>query len=62
MVKAKQEYDGLISQYRELMEQRYPEKKEARLKETLFQAYMESDRSLQETLAFFSGRQYDDIL
>ncbi len=60
MVKAKQQYDALISQYTVLMEQRYPEKKEARLKETLFQAYMKSDRSLEETLAFLSG--YDDDL
>ena len=39
MAKAKNAYDSLTSQYRELLELRYPEKKEERVNEDLYRAY-----------------------
>lgn len=59
MAKAKNTYDSLVSQYRELLELRYPEKKEERVKEALYQAYCESSRSLEDILAFMESDRDD---
>lgn len=53
--KAKSEYDALVEQLLELVEQRYPERKEEHLKETLYNAYRKSDWSLEEVLSFLDG-------
>lgn len=55
MAKAKQQYDELVSQYRELLELRYPERKEERVKDALYKAYCESNRPLEEILAFMEN-------
>lgn len=55
MAKAKQQYDALTSQYRELLELRYPERKEERVKDTLYRAFCESDKTLEEILAYMAG-------
>ena len=55
LVKAKNTYDSLTAQYRELLELRYPEKKEERVKEALYRAYSRSNRSLEEILAFMES-------
>ena len=60
MVAAKQKYDALITQYAELFEKRHPEKKEERVKETLYQAYQNSPRSLDQILAYMAGDEEDD--
>ncbi len=52
---AKHKYDELVSQYSELYEKRHPEKKADRIKETLYQAYINSDRSLDQILAYMAG-------
>ena len=59
IVEVKHNYDELISQHIELSELRYPEKKQERIKETLYNAYCKSDRSLDEILAFMAG-EYDE--
>ena len=56
---AKHEYDELVSQYVELQEKRYPEKREERIKETLFQAYQNSNLSLDQILAYMAGEEDD---
>lgn len=60
MYKAKQQYDSLVFQYTELLELRHPEKKEERIKETLYAAYQKSYHSLEEILAYMAGEDNDD--
>ncbi len=57
MIEAKHKYDALVSQYAELQEKRYPEKTEAHIKETLYQAYQNSNRSLDQILAYMAGEE-----
>lgn len=54
LVKAIKQYDDLISQYAELQERQRPELKEERLKDTLFEAYRKSNRTLEEILAYMA--------
>lgn len=60
LFEAKDKYDELLSKYHELYEKRHPEKREERIKETLFQAYRESDRSLDQILSFMAGEDDDE--
>ena len=60
IVDAKHKYDELIDKYAELYEKRHPEKKEERIKETLYHAYQKSDRSMEEILAFMSVVEEDE--
>ncbi len=55
VIDAKHKYEALVSQYVELLDKRHPEKAEERLKETLFQAYQKSPRSLEQILAYMAG-------
>lgn len=57
---AKHKYDDLLSQYSELLELRHPEKKEERIKETLYRSYLEGGRSLDQVLAYMSGEDPDE--
>ena len=41
-------YDEICEQYRDLIEKRYPERKEDRMKEMLYDAYKKSNRSLEQ--------------
>ena len=59
IVDAKHKYDNLVAQYSELYEKRHPEKKVERIKETLYQAYINSDRSLDQVLAYMTGEDDD---
>ena len=56
----KHKYDELVSQYSELLEKRHPEKKEERIKEELFNAYRNSNRSLDQILSFMAGEEWDE--
>ena len=60
IVEVKHNYDELLSQYTELFELRHPEKKQERIKETLYSAYCKSNRSLDEILAFMAGEYEED--
>ena len=60
--KAKQQYEELVSLYAELLDQRHPEQQEEQVKETLFRAYLKSERTLEEILAFMEGYDEDDFL
>lgn len=55
MHNAKKEYDSLVEQYTELFERRFPEKKEERIKDELYKAYMKDNRTLEEILTYISG-------
>ena len=52
--KAKEQYDALMEQYHDLWEKRYPEKQQEYVKETLYQAYMHSRRTLEEVLIYMA--------
>ena len=56
----KHKYDELMSKYNELFEKRHPEKREERIKEDLYKAYQNSNRSLKQILAFMAGEEYDE--
>ena len=60
MVEAKHKYDALVSQYAELLEKRYPEKTVEHIKETLYKAYQDSNRSLDQILAYMAGEDIED--
>lgn len=60
MLDAKHKYDELVSKYAELYEIRYPEKREERIKEELYQAYQNSHRSLEQILSFMSSNEWDE--
>ena len=49
-----------MSQYSELFEKRHPEKREERIKEELFKAYQNSNRSLDQILSFMAGEEWDE--
>ena len=55
IVEVKHKYEALVSEYAKLREKRHPEKKAERIKETLYQAYVNSERSLEQILAYMSG-------
>ena len=60
IVDAKHKYEDLVSQYHELYEKRHPEKREERIKEELFKAYQNSNRSLDQILSFMAGEEWDE--
>ncbi len=57
IVDAKHKYEDLVSQYHELYEKRHPEKRDERIKEELFNAYQNSNRSLDQILSFMAGEE-----
>lgn len=59
IVDAKHKYEDLVSQYSELLEKRHPEKREERIKEALFNAYKNSNRSLDQILSFMASDEWD---
>ena len=60
IVDAKHKYEELVSQYAELLEKRHPEKREERIKEELFKAYQNSNRSLDQILSFMASEHRDE--
>ena len=50
----KQQYDTLADENKELWDQRYPEKQQKYVKETLYQAYLHSQRSLKRVLIYMA--------
>ena len=49
----------MTEEHQKLLEERYPEKKSEKIKNTLYEAYSHSDRSLDDILAFMEGRDND---
>ena len=60
IVDAKHKYEDLVSQYHELYEKRHPEKRDERIKEELFNAYQNSNRSLDQILSFMASDEWDE--
>lgn len=52
----KHEYDTMTEELQQLLEERYPERKEERIKARLYDGYLHSGRSLDEIMAFMEGR------
>ena len=52
MVNVKHKYDEQVSQYAELPNKRHPEKKAECIKEALFEAYTNSERSLEQIISY----------
>ena len=52
----RREYDALTGELQQLLDERYPERKEDRIRTRLYEAYQKSDRSLDEIMAFMEGR------
>ena len=46
----RKEYDAMTEELQKLLEERYPEKKSEKIKNTLYEAYSHSDRSLMISL------------
>ena len=58
--KAKKQYDALVDEYKELWDKRHPEKQQEYVKETLYQAYLHSQRSLEEVLIYMAMPDVED--
>ncbi len=52
VVKVKHEYDALTEELSDLLTERYPERQEAYIKETLYRAYQKSSKSLEMIISF----------
>ena len=52
-------YDTLTDELQKLLDERHPERKEERVKSRLYDAYLHSERPLDEILAFMEGRDED---
>ena len=50
------EYDSMMDELHQLLDERYPERKEENIKKQLYEAYLDSNRSLDEIMAFMEGR------
>ena len=55
----RREYDTLTGELQKLLDERRPERNEERVKSRLYDAYLHSERSLDEILAFMEGRDED---
>ena len=60
MSKAKKAYDDLIDQMSELLDQRYPERKEEAIKERLYEAYRRSGKTVDFIIDFIENADDED--
>ena len=60
IIKVKHEYEDMLEQLNDLMEQRNPEKKEEAVKERLWQAYSHSTKSLDFIIDFIENSPDED--
>lgn len=60
IIKVKHEYEDMLEQLNDLMEQRNPEKKEEAVKERLWKAYSHSGKSLDFIIDFIENAPDDD--
>ena len=58
--KAKAEYDALVDQLSDLIEQRYPERREEAIKERLYQAYRGSNKTVDFIVDFIENADDED--
>lgn len=57
---AKHKYNELVSKYNELFKKRHPEKRKERIKEDMYKAYQNSNRSLKQVLSFMVVEEYNE--
>ena len=57
---AKREYDTLLEQMSELLEQRYPERREEAIKERLYEAYKRSGKTVDFIIDFIDNADDED--
>ena len=60
IIKVKHEYEDMLEQLNDLMEQRNPEKKEEAVKERLWQAYSHSTKNLVFIIDFIENAPDED--
>lgn len=52
----RREYDELTGELQKLLDERYPERKTERVKQTLYDAYIKSEKSLESVLEFMENQ------
>lgn len=57
--KIHQEYEALTEELEEVLLERHPERREERIKESLYHAFQKSSRSMEEILAFMESDEGD---
>ena len=60
LFKAKETYDSLVNQMSELIEQRYPERREEAIKERLYEAYRRSGKTIDFIIDFIENADDED--
>ena len=59
-LKAKATYDSLLDEMSELLDQRYPERREEAIKERLYDAYQRSGKSIDFIIDFIENADDED--
>ena len=60
LLKAKDTYDSLLGQLSELLDQRYPERREEAIKERLYEAYRRSGKTVDFIIDFIENANDED--
>ena len=60
ILKAKATYDSLLAEMSELLDQRYPERREEAIKERLYDAYQRSGKSIDFIIDFIENADDED--
>ena len=55
MFEEKEKYDAIVAEYAELLDKRYPERRPERIKEVLYEVFINSNKSLNQVLDFMIG-------
>ena len=62
VVKKHAEYDALTEELQRLLEERYPERNIQRVKDALYKAYIDSEKSLEECIELILNPDITDYL
>ena len=62
VIKKHAEYDALIEDLQRLLEERYPEQNIQRVKDALYKAYIDSEKSLEECIELILNPDITDYL
>lgn len=62
VVKKHAEYDALTEELKQLLDERYPERNIQRVKDALYKAYIDSEKSLEECIELILNPDITDYL
>ena len=62
VIKKHAEYDALTEELQRLLEERYPERNMQRVKDALYKAYIDSEKSLEECIELILNPDITDYL